>query len=438
MKIDSSAQYILEKLNSFGFEAYLVGGCVRDSLMGLACHDYDITTNATPQKVSEIFSDNKVLDIGIKHGTVTVIHNNIPFEITTYRKDGEYKDNRRPENVTFSDNLADDLSRRDFTMNSICYNPKIGYVDLFGGQKDIENKIIKTVGNPDERFKEDALRILRALRFSSTLGFEIDSATSAAIHNNAGLLSNISAERISSELTQMLIGVNIYQILMDYFDVFAKIIPEIAPMYKFDQKNKYHKYDLWEHTCHVVENIEPTPALRLAALLHDIGKPKTFFENETGGHFYGHAHTSYEMTSEILNRLKFDNKTKAYVEMLVRYHDGDIEPEIPRIKKMLSQLGSGFFDLIKLKKADTLAQSDFLIYRIEELTNLENIANEILSAKPCLTLKDLNVNGNDLMSLGYKGREIGEKLNEILGLVIKEKLENNKDAILSYIKNASD
>jgi len=437
MQISAGAKSILEKLNASGFDAYLVGGCVRDSLMGLSCHDYDITTNALPFEISQVFSGNKIIDVGIKHGTVTVIIDSEPFEITTFRKDGEYKDNRHPENVTFSNSLAEDLSRRDFTVNSICYNPNVGYIDLFDGRNDINNKIIKTVGNLDKRFNEDALRILRALRFSAVLGFEIDKKTSLAIHKNAHLLKNISAERITSELMKMLVGVNIFQILMEYFDVFSIIIPEIAPMYKFDQRNKYHKYDLWEHTCHVVDNIKNELPLRLAALLHDIGKPQTFFENETGGHFYGHAHVSYEMTSKILTRLKFDNKTKAKVEMLVRYHDGDIEPEVPRIKKMLSKFGNDFFDLIELKKADTLAQADFLKYRIDELALLEKIANEILSTKPCLTLKDLAVNGNDLIALGYTGREVGEILKEILDLVIAEKLENNIEEIIKHIKNAS-
>ncbi len=428
---------ILGMLNENGYEAYLVGGCVRNYLLGITPNDYDITTNAKPFDIKRIFKDYKTVDTGIAHGTVTVI-SDAPVEITTYRTESSYTDNRRPDHVSFSASLNEDLKRRDFTVNAICYSPNTGYVDIFGGMDDLKNNILKTVGDPDARFNEDALRILRALRFSSKYGFEINDECKKSIIKNASLLNNIAVERISAELTEMLCGDKIFIILMDYFNVFKEIIPEIAPMYKFDQRNKYHKYDLWEHTCHVVENSPKEKHIRLAALLHDVGKPSAFSLDENGaGHFYGHAHRSYEMSCDILNRLRLDNKTNNAVLTLVRYHDSDLLNDKAHLKRMMNKLGTDlFFDLLKLKRADTLSQTDDVLYRLDNLYEIEKTAKAVISENECFSLKDLAVNGNDLISLGYKGKEIGEILGSLLNDVISGKLRNDKNVLIDSIKKS--
>ena len=429
---------ILGMLYNNGYEAYLVGGCVRNYLLGITPNDYDITTNAAPDEIKRVFSDYKTIDTGIQHGTVTVIVNGSHVEITTYRTEGDYSDNRRPDSVTFTKNLEQDLKRRDFTVNAICYSPNTGFVDIFGGVDDLKNNILKTVGNPDARFNEDALRILRALRFASRYGFEIDAECKKSIIKNAHLLNNIAVERISSELTEILCGDKIFTILMDYFDIFKEIIPEIAPMYRFDQRNKYHKYDLWEHTCHVIENSPKEKHLRLAALLHDIGKPSVFSLDENGaGHFYGHAHRSYEMSCDILNRLRLDNKTKDAAVTLVRYHDSDLLNDKAHLKRMMNKLGTDlFFDLLELKRADTLSQTDDVLYRLDDLCNIEKTAKAVISENECFSLKDLKVNGNDIIKLGFKGREVGEALDKLLNDVISGKLKNDKDTLINSIKKS--
>ncbi len=431
-------QKILGMLSGNGFEAYLVGGCVRNYLMGITPADYDITTNALPQDIKNVFSDCKTVDTGIKHGTVTVIADGMPVEITTYRTESKYSDNRRPDSVSFTDSLREDLKRRDFTVNAICYSPYTGYVDMFGGMEDIKKGILKTVGNPDARFNEDALRILRALRFSSKYGFVIDSEVKTSIINNAPLLNNIASERINAELVEILCGDKIFDILMDYFNVFKIIIPEIAPMYKFDQKNKYHKYDLWEHTCHVVKHIPAKKYLRLAALLHDIGKPSSFSVDSNGnGHFYGHAHISFEMTQAVMKRLKFDNKTADAVSLLVRYHDSDLLNEKAHLKRMMNRLGTdSFFDLLELKKADTLSQTDAVLYRLDTFASIRDAALGIISENECFSLKDLKVNGDDITSLGYSGRQVGEILNTLLNGVMSGELKNDKVCLLENIKKS--
>ncbi|MBQ5565782.1 MAG: HD domain-containing protein, partial [Clostridia bacterium] len=323
----------IEKISKNGFEAYIVGGCVRDSLLGKTPKDYDITTSASPQEVEKIFSDCRVIETGIKHGTVTVLINSMPLEITTFRIDSEYVDNRHPESVTFTKSLREDTARRDFTMNAIAYNNFTGICDFYGGETDIKNKIVRCVGNPDLRFNEDALRIMRAIRFSSVLGFEIEENTRSSIFKNKELLKNISSERIAAELVKLLCGKNAKKVLCEYIDILGVVMPELLPMKDFDQRNAHHIYDIWTHTAVAVENIEPAPILRLTALFHDIGKPECFFMKNGQGHFYGHAAVSEKISDNILKRLKFDNTSRETITTLVKLHDIQIEETETAVKR---------------------------------------------------------------------------------------------------------
>ncbi len=427
----------LRKLSENGFEAYIVGGCVRDSLMGEKPKDYDITTSAEPEEVKKVFRRFRVIETGIKHGTVTVLVSGIPLEITTFRIDSDYADNRHPENVTFTKSLEEDTARRDFTMNAVAYNDKTGISDFHGGQKDIENKIIRCVGNADKRFCEDALRIMRAIRFSSVLGFEIEKETKDAIFRNKELLKNISHERIAGELVKLLCGKNVKNILIEYIDVLGVVIPELLAMKGFDQKNPHHIYDVLTHTAAAVENIDPEPVLRLTALFHDIGKPRCFSEKDGIGHFYGHAKLSEEITFNVMTRLKFDNVTKSTVTKLVKIHDVQIEEKESAVKRFLGKNSPEiFFMLLKMKRADTLSQNPEVLSRLEYLDRLEKLANEILDSEECFSLKDLEINGNDLISLGIKpGKNIGKILNELLDGVISGNITNEKKELLNAAEN---
>ncbi len=424
----------IEKLNENGYEAYIVGGCVRDSLMGCTPKDYDITTSAEPGETETVFRDFRVIETGIKHGTVTVVINNIPLEITTFRIDSEYLDNRHPKNVTFTKSLEEDTARRDFTMNALAYNNEKGLCDFYGGGSDIKNKIIRCVGDADKRFNEDALRIMRALRFSSVLGFDIEENTKTAMFNNKHLLKNISSERLASELVKLLCGENVKKILLEYIDILGVFIPELLPMKGFEQHNKHHIYDVWTHTAVAAENIDASPVLRLAALFHDVGKPQCFFMKDGEGHFYGHAEISSAIAENVLSRLKFDNATKNTVIKLVKIHDVQIEETDKAIKRCLNKHTPPiFFMLLKLKRADTLAQSGICRDRLEYISRLEAQANELLNSNVCFSLNDLAVNGNDLIALGLKpGRQLGSILNTLLEKVISGELQNNKEVMIDY------
>ena len=426
----------LDKLHQSGFEAYIVGGCVRDSLMGQAPKDYDITTSALPEETKAVFDSRKVIETGIKHGTITVLINGMPLEITTYRIDSEYTDNRHPDSVTFTQNLRDDAGRRDFTMNAVAYCEEEGTVDYFGGIEDIESKVIRCVGNADKRFKEDALRIMRALRFSSVLDFEIEENTKRSIFNNKELLKNVSAERTACELLKLICGKNARQIIKEYVDVLGVIIPELLPMKGFNQRNCHHIYDIMEHTAAAVEAIEPSPALRLAALFHDIGKPPCFSVGEDGmGHFYGHAKVSADMCDRIMKRLKLDNATRNLVVTLVKAHDVQIEESEKAVRKAMNKYTPEvFFQLISLKRADNLAQNPEYLYRQKYYDRVEEIAEQIINEKQCFCMKDLAVGGNDLIALGISpGPEMGRILDELLGMVISGSVQNKKEILLDYV-----
>ena len=442
LEISKNASKAISILKGSGYEAYLVGGCVRDMLMGIEAHDYDITTSASPSEMTQVFKDYRTIETGIKHGTLTVIIDGECLEITTYRIDGEYKDNRHPESVTFSRSLRDDLLRRDFTINALVYNESEGIIDLFGGKEDIKNKIIRAVGDAEKRFTEDALRILRAIRFSSTLGFKIEESTKKAMKKCAHLLNNIAGERISVEIEKFLLGKNVKNAILENYEILGELIPEIKKMHKFDQKNKYHIYDILEHTAVACENAPPVPHIRLAALLHDTGKVHTFFTDDNGiGHFYGHSEKSSEIAREYLNKYKYDNFTKEEVISLVKLHDIYTEEDKILVKKRLNRIGKErFLDLLKLQKADNMAQNPNVV-DVSHVDRLEKMALEIANEE-CFSLSSLNINGTDLIKEGFeKGRTIGFVLNRLLSEVIEEKLPNEKNALLKRaieIKNDCD
>ncbi len=432
----------IETLKSKGFEAFLIGGSVRDFVMGLPIGDIDITTNATPDEVKQVFADFRVIETGIKHGTVTVLINNEPLEITTYRSEGTYSDNRHPDSVVFSTSLADDVVRRDFTMNGIAFDFDNGFCDLVGGLPDIKNKIIRCIGNAETRFCEDALRILRAMRFSAVLGFEIETETKNAIHKCKDLLKNISAERIREEFTKLICGKNAYNVLQEFSDVVCIFIPEIYECVGFEQKNRHHCFDVYTHTLKAVEKSSQNPIIRLALLFHDIGKPSVAHFDENGEqHYYSHPKKSAEMTEKIMTRLRFDNDTKNKVVTLVKMHDSPImvndmtKPDRKRLKKIMSQIGEDLiFDLIEIKYCDNSAQNPQYFRGEEFYKECREIVNEIINENECFSIKHLAINGNDLIALGYKGKKIGEILEKTLTAVIDDKVENEKDILLKFVE----
>lgn len=428
---------ILNVLEKSGFEAYLVGGCVRDTLMERPFHDTDITTNALPEQIIEAFRNYKTIPTGIKHGTVTVIAGGIPYEITTYRIDGEYSDSRRPDSVEFTSSLREDLARRDFTINAVAMNSKGEIYDPFGGAEDINKKIIRCVGSPEKRFSEDALRIMRAIRFSAQLDFKIESQTAEAIHNMKDRLKNISAERIREELDKLICGKNCFNVLMEYSDVIATIIPEFQSCIGFEQHSPYHKYTVWEHTAHAVSFAPPDNLkMRRALLFHDIAKPVCARFDETGrGHFKKHAETGAEMTRNIMKRLRYDNESINYSEITIAHHSDNTKNRTD-IKKLMSVVGDKlFFELMEMKKCDNFAKNDFVLDENIQFDELIAEGRKIIENGECHNLHTLDINGNDLIKAGLKGTEIGNTLKELLNFVIEEKLPNEHDILLNYIKN---
>lgn len=426
---------VIKTLEKNGFKAYLVGGCVRDSLLGKNPFDYDVTTDATPEQMMEVFEAFKVVETGLKHGTLTVLCRGNSVEVTTFRIDGEYEDNRHPKKVEFTDKLYEDLKRRDFTVNAMAYNENGGLVDLFEGRLDLKSRIIKCVGNPDDRFSEDALRILRALRFASVLDFEIEPETEKSIFKNKNLLKNISVERIFSEFKKLLCGKGVERILLKYREVISVFIPEIAPCFDFDQKSKYHCFDIYTHIVKAVGFCKNIEVIRLACFFHDIGKPKAFFTDENGaGHFFGHPLISADIAKSVLKRLKSDKKTADTVCELVRFHDYEIALNEKSVKKFISKTSEEFLKLlIEVKKADSFAHSPDYRKPKEYFERLSEISKKIISEEQCFKLKDLAVNGNDIIKLGFKGREVGEILEKLLEKVINGDLKNEKEELLNSV-----
>ena len=424
----------LELLEQNGFEAWFVGGCVRDFLLGLSPGDWDITTSAQPAEILRCFPGFRCIETGIRHGTVTVLIDEQPVEITTYRSDGAYRDHRHPEEVRFSRHLEDDLSRRDFTVNAMAYHPERGLVDRFGGQTDLKNKTIRCVGDPDRRFREDALRILRCLRFASRLGFSIESATADALRRQKDLLKAISHERVKIELEKLLIGEHAEGILREYFDVLFVILPELAPMKGCTQERPYHCFDVWEHTLHAVGAVPPDPILRWAALFHDCGKPgvKTF-EPQGVAHFYGHDKESARLAEICCERLRFSNKEREAICTLIYRHGEPLPMPEKRVKRLLGQLGEEqLFRLFALMRGDVSAQSPAVVEeRLAWLADCETLAKRLIEEGQCFSLKDLAVNGTDLLSIGFqKNRLLGETLQTLLDGVLAGTLPNEKETLL--------
>ncbi len=433
MDMPKNVDIAINLLQSAGFEAYAVGGCVRDSLLGKTPNDWDITTSAKPEDMKSVFADFHCIDTGIKHGTVTVVIDGEPLEITTFRLDGEYEDNRHPKSVTFTSNLGADLGRRDFTVNAMAYSKKTGTVDLFGGQNDLKNKIIRCVGDPDRRFNEDALRILRALRFASALDFEIEEKTAQSLLKNRALLGNISEERIAKELLKLVCGKGAKRILTDFALVLFEILPELQPMYKNSHDNPHHCYDIYEHTLIAVESINPEPTLRFAMLLHDCGKPavKKFDENGVA-HFYGHQRISAEISAQILARLKVSNKFRDEILFLVSNHDRwELYENTEKMPRYLSKFGlDGVLNLLKVMRADVLAQSPEYRYRLDQIADAEETAKNLAAQKPCLSLSELQINGRTLMDIGIpQGRKLGAVLAQLLDEVIDGVTKNTQEAL---------
>lgn len=432
------ASEVIARLEENGYQAYAVGGCVRNSLMGLPVYDYDITTSALPNEIKTVFSDLKTVETGIKHGTVTVLKNKEQIEITTFRTDGKYTDYRHPDNVSFTADLKDDLSRRDFTVNAAAYSEKSGIIDIFGGTEDIKDNILRCVGEAEKRFEEDALRIMRGLRFMAVYGFKPDEKTRMALHRKKHLLKAISPQRISGELSKLLCGKAeyLYYVLTDYWDILAEVIPEIKPCVGFQQKTHYHNKDVWEHTVSAVCNVEPVLYLRLAMLFHDLGKPLCYQFYGGEGHFKGHASISTEICVKELENLHFDSATSEKVVFLVKRHDMTMKDDPLIIKKQLNKYGEElFFDLIKVHIADDLAKAEKAQGRIIGYQNAAKTALKIIEQQECFSLKNLALNGNDIIAKGYKGKEVGDVLKMLLNAVIEGKCNNTKEDLLNYLVN---
>ncbi|EPY2301092.1 MULTISPECIES: CCA tRNA nucleotidyltransferase [Clostridium] len=442
IQIPKGVKYIINTLQENNHEAYIVGGAVRDSLLERKVNDWDITTSANPQEVVNIFENlgYKIIPTGLKHGTVTILINSIGYEVTTFRIDGEYEDNRHPKEVKFTSNLKEDLKRRDLTINAMAYNDKTGLVDYFNGLEDLNNKIVRCVGNSKDRFNEDSLRMLRCIRFASQLNFDMEKSTKFNIRELSKNINNVSMERIRDELCKILVssqpvyGIrNIVELnLVDY------IIPELKDCVGFQQHNKHHDKDVYGHILSVVENVPNKLELRLAALLHDIGKPKCFSIGDNGqGHFYGHQKISADMTKDILKRLKFDNKTIDKVDKLVYNHMTRYNKlRIPSIKKFINKVGiDNLDDLFELQIAD-IKGSAKEYHSFDNVLNLKIKCEKILSEKQPLTIKDLDIDGHDLMKLGIKqGKEIGIVLNKLLDIILENPNLNNKEDLIKIVES---
>lgn len=437
IEIPQGAAKVLKQLHNSGYEAFVVGGCVRDFLMGRIPSDWDITTSALPEEVKNCFS--KTIDTGIEHGTVTVRMDGESYEVTTYRIDGKYEDARHPKEVIFTPNLEEDLKRRDFTINAMAYNETKGLVDLYGGVDDLKDKVIRCVGNPFERFSEDALRMLRALRFSAQLDFSIDNDTFEAIKELAPTLEKISAERIQVELVKLVSSDHPEKMRDVYQSGLSSVFfPEWDAMMECEQETVHHAYTVGEHTIRVMEQVPGIPRLRLAAMLHDVAKPVCKKTDSKGiDHFVGHPTLGGEMAKTILKRLKFDNDTVSYVSAMACFHDERPEATPRNIRRLVSRVGAELMpDLLVLKKADTLGQSEY--QRREKLDYLEEVQRlwiQLCENSEAVSVKDLVINGNDLIELGMeKGPKLGEFLKECLEQVIDDPSKNNRDYLLAEAK----
>lgn len=435
IQLPEKVKYIINRIMEAGYEAYAVGGCIRDSLLGRMPEDWDITTSASPNEIKNLFK--YTIDTGIKHGTVTVMLEREGFEVTTYRIDGEYEDGRHPKEVVFTSNLLEDLKRRDFTINAMAYNEQEGLVDAFEGMKDIQRKMIRCVGSPTERFSEDALRMMRAVRFSAQLGYEIEKETAEAIKLLAGDLKKISAERIQAELVKLLVSPHPDYLQIAYeTGITAVILPEFDVCMKTKQQNPHHCYTVGRHILESMKAVPSEKVLRLVMLFHDMGKPARLTVDEQGiYHFHGHPEVSEKIAEEILHRLKFDNDTSLLVKKLIKYHDCDIVPRPNSVRRALLNMGEEVFPLLlQVKKADVMAQSDYLRdQKLRTLEELQQVYQQILEQEQCVSLKTLAVDGKDLMTqVGMvQGKELGEMLKTLLEMVVEDPDCNNREYLLS-------
>ena len=431
--IPTHALTVVERLERYGYEAYVVGGCVRDSLLGRNPKDWDVCTNALPEEVLRVFKRFHVIKTGLQHGTVTVMVDKQPVEVTTFRIDGDYSDNRHPDSVNFVSRVEDDLARRDFTINAMAYSPARGLVDAFDGQADLKAGIIRCVGEPDARFNEDGLRILRALRFAARYNFGIETETAFSIHRNRHLLENVSVERIFTELKGILVGDGVLGMMQAFPDVFSIIIPELAPTIGFDQHNPHHCYDVWTHTAHAVQAAPADEVIRLALLLHDIAKPATFTRGDDGkGHFYGHGTKGADMARSILRHLKSDTATLENVVTLVREHDATLPTTAPGMRRCIGRLGLNTLNqLLAIKQADMDAQSTH--ERPQKQATLRDarlLLEDVLEGTPAYSVSDLTLAGRDLIAMGLKpGPAMGNILKTLLAEVQDECLANTREAL---------
>ena len=435
MELTNGAKTIIKTLNDHGFEGYAVGGFVRNSLLNIEVFDVDVTTSATPEQMLEIFKDYKVYPTGLKHGTITVNVDGENIEVTTYRVDGDYLDSRHPNDVKFVKNLDEDLLRRDFTINAMAFDGE-NLIDLYGGQADLKNKIIRAVGEPDKRFKEDALRILRALRFASVLDFEIEPKTSKAMLENKHLLKNVSVERIFSEFSKMLLGDGVERVLTLYKEIVFEILPELKSCDEFNQNSKFHAYDVYIHTVKSVALSKKDLVIRWALLLHDVEKPSCYTVGEDGaGHFYGHQKKSADRAVKILKRLKADNFLISNCSALIMLHD--IKTEIPRgdIKRLLNSFGIKLVKkLVDVKMGDALSHaSPYAETRVELIKNFNSAVLDIESKGECYKVKHLKIDGNDVKLRGFTGAEIREVLSKILSEVTYDKIPNEREVLLKRL-----
>lgn len=434
LELPVGAAFVLETLHRQGYQAYAVGGCVRDSLLGRAPKDWDICTDALPEQMQQVFAGWHVIETGLKHGTLTVLHSHEPYEVTTFRVDGEYTDHRHPDCVTFVADVREDLARRDFTVNAMAWSPQSGLVDAFGGQADLSARVIRCVGDPKKRFGEDALRILRAMRFASVYEFDIDPDTDRAIHALKHTLRSVAAERIRAELAKLLCGRGAGRIIRQYQDVLFTLFPQLEQLSGFDQRTHHHLWDVWEHTVRAVEAVPPTEVLRLTMLLHDTGKPACFTLDEHGeGHFYGHEAESVRIAEKVLSDLRVDNATRDRCLLLIASHGWPVTPDRRLLKRRLNRLGEeALRQLIEVKRADALATGTkdaaaVEAHRADTLSALD----AVLAENPCVTLREMAVNGRDMMALGARGRAVGEMLQWLLEQVLDDTLPNDRDALLN-------
>lgn len=435
MYLPDYVRVCLDALEEAGFQAWAVGGCVRDAILGLTPNDYDLCTDARPDQTEAVFAGYSLILNGKKHGTVGVIVDKNVVEITTFRTEGDYRDNRHPEWVEFVPDIKQDLARRDFTVNAMAWSPKRGFADPFGGREDLKNHILRAVGDPETRFREDSLRILRGARFAVKYRLEPEAATEKAMTALAPLMDNLARARVWDELCKLILLADADDLLR-FAPVVTQVIPELRPLMGFDQKNRHHIYDIYTHTAQVVQGVPRELTLRWAALLHDIGKPVSFTLGDDGqGHFYGHAAISAEMADGVLRRLKAPTALRERVVLLIDKHMVWLEVSKSAIRRWISRLGPETMDqLMILQSADTGGKGTEDPAENPYFSGIRAIMDQIEAENACLTLKDLAVNGHDLMALGLKGREIGNALNRLLSLVLEDVVPNEKAALLAALQ----